>query len=214
MAYLEEIKKYLKIVPLVFLVLANTLIWYAVFYFEARQNLIVTFLDVGQGDAIFIEQGLNQILVDGGPNDLVLSKLAKRMPFWDRSIDMLVLTHPEADHLNGLLEVLKRYDIKMVVETGVEHSLPQYKEWRELIRGRGINVVTAQSEQRFFISRGAELHILSPFENYRGKSVAKVNNTSIISRLVYGNSSLLLTGDAEKLVEHRLLFEYGIPAQP
>src|SRR3990167_9372448 len=109
---LLAVKKYF----LIFLILLVGLVWYAVFYFESHQNLLLTFFDVGQGDAIFIEvPNGNQILIDGGPGDAVLAKLGRRMPFWDRSIDLLILTHPDADHLDGLLEVLRRYDIDMVL---------------------------------------------------------------------------------------------------
>src|SRR3989344_9392698 len=122
---LLAVKKYF----LIFLILLVGLVWYAVFHFESRQNLLLTFFDVGQGDSIFIEvPNGNQILVDGGPNNKVLAKLGRAMPFWDRSIDLLILTHPDADHLNGLLDVLRHYDVSMVLETGVEHSSPQYRE--------------------------------------------------------------------------------------
>ena len=75
-------------------------------------QLHVSFLDVGQGDAILISQGNQQVLIDGGPSPQAINlELGKRMPFWDRTIEMIVLTHPDADHLAGLVEVLHRYHI-------------------------------------------------------------------------------------------------------
>lgn len=203
-----KIKKNLKAVLLLFLAANAMLIWSAVFYFETRPELAVTFFDVGQGDSTFIELANgNQILIDGGPGDRVLAKLGRRMPFWDRSIDLLILTHPEADHLNGLLEVAKRYEVGLVLETGVNHPSPQYREWQDLIKAQRIPVVIAERGQRVWLGRSAVIEILAPFENYAGTSVGKVNNTSIVGRLVHGKNSILLTGDIEKQVERRLVFE-------
>ncbi len=205
---METVRRNANIILLILLGVSTAIVWYAVFYFESRQNLLVTFFDVGQGDAIFIEvPNGNQILIDGGPNDAVLAKLGRAMPFWDRSLDLLILTHPDADHLNGLLEVLRRYDVGMVLETGVLHSTPQYQEWRQLLEERGVRVVMVERGQRISFGRGAEMDILAPFENYSGKLVGKVNNTSIVGRFVHGENSLLLTGDIEKLVERRLVFD-------
>lgn len=206
---MEKIRQNFKPILLLGLLALVVLIWYAVFYFEGRQNLLVTFFDVGQGDAIFIEVGGNQILIDGGPNDRILAKLGRTLPFWDRSIDLLILTHPDADHLNGLLEVLRRYDVELVLETGVLHPTPQYEEWRELLKKRGVRVVFAKYGQRVSIGRGAVLDILAPFEDYFGKSAGKINNTAIVSRLGQGRNSVLLMSDVEKSIERRLLFESG-----
>src|SRR3989344_4542524 len=119
---MEKTRQNIKPIFLVVLTALAVIIWYAVFYFESRQNLIVTFFDIGQGDSIFIEiPGGNQILIDGGPNVAVLSKLGETMPFWDRSIDLVILTHPHADHVDGLVEVLKRFEVDMVLESGVSH---------------------------------------------------------------------------------------------
>src|SRR3989338_358503 len=127
--------KHLKIFTLLTLVGAAYLIWSAVFYYEGRQNLLITFFDVGQGDAIFVEDpNGNQILIDGGPGNAILAKLGRTLPFWDRSIDLLVLTHPHADHLDGLLEVLKRYRVDTVIESGIFYSLPEYQEWHDLLK--------------------------------------------------------------------------------
>ena len=90
------------------LLVSAILIWLAVFEQASGNILQVTFFDVGQGDAIFIETPKNQqILIDGGPDKIILEKLSQTMPFYDRSIDLLILTHPDADHLTGLIEVLK-----------------------------------------------------------------------------------------------------------
>ena len=95
---------------------------------------MVAFLDVGQGDAIFIQaENGNQVLLDGGPNKAVLNQLAKVMPFYDRSIDMLISSHPHQDHIAGLIEVLKRYEVGSAIESGTVVNTPEYQEWENLL---------------------------------------------------------------------------------
>lgn len=125
---------------------AAVLVWYAVFS-ESRSGLMVAFLDVGQGDAIFIQaENGNQILLDGGPNKAVLRQLSKVMPFYDRSIDMIINSHPHADHLAGLVEVLKRYDINSAVESGTVVNTPEYQEWKIFSATKKFPIFTEKGE--------------------------------------------------------------------
>jgi len=203
----EKIKKNFYLIMLLMLTGTTTFIWYAVFYFASRQNLLVTFFDVGQGDAIFIEvPGGHQILIDGGPNNKILTKLGGTLPPWDRSIDLLILTHPHTDHLAGLLEVLKRYRVEMVLETGVNYSLPEYEEWRRLLKEKKVKVIRAEMGQRIRLSPSAYLDVLSPFENFEGLSPKNVHDAMIIAKLIYASTTALFMGDAEKSLEYRLLF--------
>src|SRR3989338_6630452 len=153
---MDAVKKYGHAIFLGVLALGVVAIWYIVLYVEAHRLFRVTFFDVGQGDAIFVEApNGNQILIDGGPSDRIAAKLGEHMPFWDRSIDLLILTHPHTDHLNGLLEVLKRYDVGMVMEAGVRYSTPEDGEWRDLLKKKNGQVMVAQRGQRVHISPSA-----------------------------------------------------------
>ncbi len=183
----------------------NILAWIAVYNLSQSQLLEVTFFDVGQGDAIFIETPQNhQILIDGGPNSTVLERLGDEMPFWDRTIDLIILTHPEHDHISGLIEVLKRYKVENILWTGVLRDTSEYKEWQELIREEGAQITIARAGQQ--INGGsASIKILYPFESLDGRTVSNTNNTSITARLVFGENSFLFTGDAYKSVERQLL---------
>lgn len=204
---MEKTPRNLKVFFLLFFVGVNFVIWYAVFYFESHQNFLVTFFDVGQGDSIFMEApNGNQVLIDGGPGDRILSKLGRVMPFWDRSIDLLILTHPHADHLDGTLEVLKRYDIGMVIESGVNHTIPEYEEWRKLLQEKRVEVIIAAAGQRVNLSRLSHLDILTPFNGFLGASPKNVHDAMIISKLRYGSTTALLMGDAEKSLEYQLIF--------
>ena len=144
-------------------------------------------------------------MIDGGPDEKVLSKLGRAMPFWDRSIDMVILTHPHADHLDGLYEVLKRYDIGMVVESGVAHTIPEYKEWRELLHERNIQMVRAYAGERIYLGDNAALDVFAPLKNFLEESVKNVHDANVVSRLRYEKKSILFMGDAEKSLEFLLL---------
>jgi competence protein ComEC len=185
----------------------NIFAWLAVYNLNQTQGLEVTFFDIGQGDAIFIEtpQG-HQILIDGGPDETVLEKLGDEMPFWDRTIDLIILTHPEHDHIAGLIGVLKRYRVENILWTGVLRDTAEFREWQRLIQDEGAQIYTAKSGQRIYGGPASvNIEILYPFESFEGKEVKNSNNTSIITRLTYSSTSFLFTGDAHKLVERRLL---------
>ena len=101
------------------LICLNIISWIAVYDLSRARFLEVIFFDVGQGDAGFIETPQrHQILIDGGPGSVILEKLGKSMPFYDRTIDLIILTHPELDHLSGLNEVLKKYKVENILWTG------------------------------------------------------------------------------------------------
>jgi len=123
-------------------ILAVAVVLAIVFYINKPDRLLhVIFLDVGQGDAVLIQQGGIQILVDGGPSPQVLTgELGRLIPFWDRTIELVVLTHPHADHLAGLVEVLRRYKVEQILEPSLstlsdtEYNLALHNEWQNLIR--------------------------------------------------------------------------------
>lgn len=190
--------------------LAAVLVWGAVFRIEAhRGTLFVHVLDVGQGDAILVDApGGVQILVDGGPDRSVLAGLGEVMPAWDRSIELVVLTHPHADHLDGLLAVLERYDVGMVLESGVNHSIAEYDAWRAAVTERAAARVAAVRGQRIALG-GAVLDVLSPFRSFDGVSARNIHEATVVLLLSFGGGRVLLTGDAEAPVERAILAAAG-----
>ena len=183
-------------------------IFLLVFFFskpQASGNLKVYFLNVGQGDAEYIKTpGGKDILIDGGPDTSVLNELGKVMDFGDREINLVILTHPHADHLTGLLEVLKRYKIDEVWETGVEYPSATYESWKKEISTQNIpdKFVKAGDEKEFNEVKILVLYPLSPISN---QTIDNLNNASIVNRLDYKKFSVLFSGDAEKDVQTKLL---------
>ncbi len=171
-------------------------------------RLHVYFLDVGQGDAIFVQApGGQQILVDGGPSpSALLSQLADVMPFWDRSLDLVVLTHADADHLTGLLPVMERYHVARVLEIPPTPGAGQTSlmaGWRDRVARSGAIQTEAHAGLRL-AAGSATMTVLYPgAENPGGE--ATDNNESVVLRLEYGRNSFLLTGDAEEAAERGML---------
>jgi len=189
-----------------FLFLLNIFAWIVVYDLSKPNFLEVTFFDVGQGDAIFIETPQShQILIDGGPDSIILEKLATEMPFWDRTIDLIILSHPEHDHLAGLLPVLERYKIDYILWTGIVRDTNEYREWKKLIEKEKVEIIIAQAGQKIKLTENIRLDILHPFENLEGQEIKNSNNTSIINLLVFNKNSFLFTGDAYKSVEKKLI---------
>jgi competence protein ComEC len=168
--------------------------------------LEVDFLDVGQGDAILIKTPSGQnILIDGGPSSKVLNQLGKNLSFFDKTIDLMVLTHPHDDHVNGLNEVIKRYEIKKIIYTGVAHNAPGYITWLKLVKDKKIPVTIIDRPQTIAFADDCQLKILYPQKSFLNKEVNNLNNTSIVAKLIYGETSFLFTGDSEKETESQLV---------
>jgi competence protein ComEC len=173
--------------------------------------LRVSLLDVGQGDAILIQKGNQQILVDGGPSpQAVTLELSRQMPFWDRSIDLVVLTHPHGDHLAGLLEVLRRYDVEQALYPSIDYDSSLYDEWFRCVRETGVKNAVAYAGQRIDLGDGISLEILWPPENFTCDEDTGIDSGSVVLLLKCGKISFLLTGDATSEVEWELIRERAV----
>ena len=204
------------LIPGILLVL-NIFSWNVVRDLNKPRFLEVNFLNVGQGDAVFIESPKRQqILIDGGPDSAVLEKLAKKMPFWDRTIDLIILSHPEKDHLTGLLDVLKRYKVENILWTGVVRDTPEYKEWTELIKKEGAQIRIAKAGQKIELSSNPDnliyFNIFNPNSDLSGQDFKDSNDTSIVADIVFNDVSFLFTGDISSALEKKLVL-VGLPLE-
>lgn len=170
------------------------------------EHLEVNYLDVGQGDSVLIESPFGQnILIDGGPDSSVVNRLSEELSWWDRTIDLMVLTHPHDDHVSGLIDVLRRYNVKKVLYTGIVHDSPAFLEWREIIKEKKVPLVLIERPQTIKLGKECLIEILYPDKPFIAESRHNLNNTSIVLRLLYGENSFLFVGDAEDELELKLL---------
>ena len=173
----------------------------------------IIFLDIGQGDAAIIDIPKDtQILIDGGDGKDILNKLGEHLPFYDRKIELVIMTHPDKDHIGGLVEVLKYYEVEQILETGIKCEKAICEEWDKLIEEKNIPVKYAEFGQRIK-SGNIEMAVLYPFESLKDKEVKDSNDASIVLKLVVDleqglqseRAEILLTGDAGFPVEKDLI---------
>ena len=169
-------------------------------------NLHISFLDVGQGVAILIQKGNQQVLVDGGPSPQAISlELGKRLPFWDRTIDLLILTHPSADHVSGLVEVLHRYQVKQALYPDLDFQSNIYNEWLSLIQQQDIKYTLAQAGQQIDLGEGVVIEVLNPPMALLTDTQSDIDNNGLVLRVSIGEVSFLLTADAMWEAEFELI---------
>lgn len=177
--------------------------WSAVLRENRHGLLTVSFLNVGQGDSIFIEAPSGrQALIDGGPNSVVLRELSKVIPWYDRTIDVMIPTHPDTDHVGGLIDILARYKISYIVNSDVEGDTVTAKALIEQIAREEARQTVARRGQIIDLGGGAYLEILAP-----DRSVKHVdtNTGCVVARLVYGATAFMLSCDTPKEIEDYLV---------
>ncbi len=173
-------------------------------------RLAVWVFDVGQGDAIFIDSPTKQILIDGGPNDAILEKLASVLPPWDRSLDVILATHPHADHVLGLDAVLENYQVAEVVDDGLRYNsaaalaFDQLDHNQAVVASRGMSWDLGEVD-----GTQATLKVIWPAQSLSGEFTDDANDGSIVALLTYGNTTMLLTGDSGVAQED--LYDLDLP---
>lgn len=166
-------------------------------------KLTVAFLDVGQGDAIFIESPTGiQVLVDGGPEASVTRELGEILSWRDRTIDLLVVSNPDEDHIRGFLDVLARFDVAALMEPGTKKDTVVYKNLLQAVDEEGAKRITAKRGMSFDVGGGVHIDILFPDRNVGS---LEPNTGSLVARLMYGSTNLLLMGDSTESVENYLV---------
>ncbi len=204
----ENLRKYGLVLVVVALVCIDILIFYVDFT-QTHKKLTVAMLDIGQGDAIFIESPSGvQILVDAGPPKKILSQLSRVMSPFDKTLDAIVITNPDQDHIGGFIDVLKNYKVGQVFEPGTVNDSKTYQNLEEEIQKQNISDVLARKGMVLDLGGGAYIDILFPD---RDVSAWERNDGSVVMRLVYGEHSVMLTGDATMKTEKIILGENDAP---
>ncbi len=180
---------------------------------DARDPFSLTVLDVGQGDAILLTAPSGEhALIDAGPDARVLGPLARELGYFDRTIDLLVLTHPDLDHLGGMVSILERYQVGRVLMTGIAQDSVEYRRFQERVAELHIPVTIASRGRALTLGNdasAAHLTVLWPDRPLVGTRPDKPNNTSVVLKVVFGETSFLLTGDIEADTEAQLVGHGG-----
>lgn len=180
-------------------------LWAEIAKSPATNNLNLYFLNVGQGDAELIQKGDFQILIDGGPDDSVLSEVGKIMPLSDRKIDIIILSHPHADHLVGINEILKRYEVGQIYTSGSITTSNQYLDFLNTVKSKNIPLSVPQIGEKLVVFDTAQLTFLWPGEKFKGMSGDNLNDTSEIIRFCAESHCADFLGDIE-VDEQELMF--------
>lgn len=190
-------------------------------------RLRVVFCDVGQGDAILISRGNTQVLIDGGPDEAVLSCLAEQLPIGDLQLELVIATHPDADHIGGLPAVFHRYDVAAVMLPAVGKSTQLFWDFRAALleeKLRGMKVIWSDQQTQFSLGPDVTLQTwalppeltapemfeateteLSALFATQESTIDNYNDLSIAVFIHFNHYSALLTGDLEKVGELALL---------
>ena len=197
------------------LVLGSLWVWVEVI--SPDDELRVTFLDVGQGDSAFVRfpDGSN-MLIDGGGAPGFKRDVGKRVvnPFllrnWALTIDRLVVSHPDLDHLKGLLAVLENRRVKEVIDIGANHPSRTYGDFLQLVLAEGVGEDGYRTPyQGMVLGRGKDWQASILYPESQGGKFPDVNNNSIVIKITYGEVTLLFVGDIEKKAEEELVATFG-----
>ncbi|MEK7453253.1 MAG: ComEC/Rec2 family competence protein [Patescibacteria group bacterium] len=174
------------------------LIWFFLLVFNFDGKLRVYFLNVGQGDSVFIETPDKvQVVIDGGPDNSVLAELSSVMPFYDREIDLLIFTHPQKDHIFGLIDILKRYKVNNIMFSNIIYKNSFYDEIKKLVEEKNINRIEAKAGVRLGLGEFVYMDILYPFSDIDGVKIKNPNDISLALILNFLDKKFLFSGDAE-----------------
>lgn len=193
---------------LLFVLAITSIIWSEVFRAENQPDMAISVFNVGQGDATFIQaRDGTQILTDGGPDGTILSLLKEKMPYYDRSIDVVIATHPHKDHIAGLIDVLQRYQVGTFIESGTLYNTPEFYELERIIDGKGIRRIVLDHPGEITFYDHAVLRLLTPTLSFASTTLKNVHDADIVSELDFEGKKILLMGDAEKNIEKQLVDE-------
>ncbi|OGI88130.1 hypothetical protein A2995_00120 [Candidatus Nomurabacteria bacterium RIFCSPLOWO2_01_FULL_33_24] len=203
---MKEFYKNLKWYFLILLFMGVMFIWYTIFQEDKENYLMVAFLDVGQGDAIFIEApNGNQILIDAGPNRKVLEELGKIMPFYDRSINMVIVTHPDNDHIGGLPSVLENYKIDKIIKSDRKSDTPNFQASEKIIEETKIEKILGKRGLKIILDNKKEIYLKILLPDKKSNEWND-NDFSLVTQLIYGKNKFLMTGDISQSIENYLTY--------
>jgi competence protein ComEC len=187
------------------LVFITSFVWYVEISEDHGRTMTIAFLDIGQGDAIFIQApNGNTMIIDGGPSRVLLSALGRMLPFYKRSVNLIVNTNPDSDHYAGFIDLLERYNIGFEMEAGTISKTPTYQRFENSLAEHHVAHLFAKRGMRLVLDTVHQVYLDVLFPD-QDVSHLSSNDGSIVMKLTYGNTSVMLQGDATAKVEDHLL---------
>ena len=204
-----KIKRFL-IIGLASTLLCGSLGWFLLPKTQA-DSFEFWMLNVGQGESVFLHEPTGKtLLFDGGPDESVLGELGSILPVWERTIDVIVLSHPHSDHIRGLISVINRYQVHEVWDSGSVAKTSDFKEWTTLLLDKHIPEKHIQSGMK--IPWGStNITAYYPIENMVGQSPDNAHDGDVVLKITYQQTSLLLIGDLNENHEEALLASCVLP---
>jgi len=190
------------------LLIATIIIWTTIITVP-DDYLHVSFFDVGQGDAVLIQTPNGQnILIDGGPSPQSLClELSNKLPFWEKTLDLVISTQPHADHITGQIEILQRYNIEQVIDANIDYDSAVYNEWLNAIKDNHIKRTIVKAGNIFDLGNDIRIEVLNPpSTQFKGTS-NDVDNNGLVLKLLYRQISFLFTADIRHETELNLIMQ-------
>jgi len=190
------------------LILVNSFIWWEILFFGPSQNTEIYALDVGQGDSeLVVLPGSVKILIDGGPNNKILSQLNQIFRPTDRYVDLVIMSHPQTDHFIGLIDVLKRYKVGAFISSGKSGPAQSFEDLVKTINGNRIPAVVLGEGDKIKYAEN-RLDILSPSQALLQS--AEPNDWALVMKLISNGAKTLFTGDIDEKIEKTLAQRYDL----
>jgi len=183
-------------------------VWREVLFFSEDAALKVIFFDVGEGDCALIEMPKSiQVIIDGGPSKSVVSKIVSNMPFFDRKIELVILTHPDKDHITGLFEIFDTFEVEKVLMPeikGSESEKSLYLKFKEAVEKEKSQLIFAKQGQKISFPGDIYFLVFWPQKDFVSN---ETNDFSLVGKLIFGKVSFLFTGDISSKIETQLANE-------
>lgn len=191
------------LIIILILLLSNIFTYWIIWdYVNLRDR--VAFLNVGEGDSELIKTKAGNILIDTGPNDKILFEISKILPFYDRTIDLVIITHPNTDHFNGLFSLLNHYKIRAVIVSLIDYPASRYQKLLKELQDNKILLLKGRLGTKITFLNNSLL-ILSPFDNDSNININNINKLSIVTLLQINKKTMLFTADIDKAREEQLI---------
>ena len=199
-------------IKIIIFILSLIIFGYSIREYNLTSNLVdkISFLNIGQGDSsLIVSKRGESIVIDCGPNSKVIDQIESKLGYWNKKIDLLIITHGDKDHYGGCRDIIERFEVSKVMINGVLDSKNKsYTALLEFIKTQNIQILPSLTNTYITIQDNIELQLLNPQTNLWGQEIRDDNPESIVILVRSANNSILLTGDANEATEAKILSQY------